>query len=54
MNFVQKIDNPANIFKIWLIEDFWGYFKHKVYQKDIQKLRARVNFCLDRIDKRFI
>ena len=59
VNFVQKIDNPANVPKVRSIENFWAFLKQKVYEgsweaRTITQLRARVNLCLSRIDNYFV
>ncbi len=35
VNFVQKIDNPANVPKVRPIENFWGFLKQKVYENEL-------------------
>jgi len=59
VNFVQKIDNPANVPKVRPIENFWGFLKQIVYEngweaQTIPQLRAKINLCLSRIDKSFV
>ena len=56
INFVQKIDNPANVPKVRPIENFWAFLKQKVYEgsweaRTIPQFRARVNLCLRGITK---
>ena len=50
VNFMKKEDNPANLPKICLIEDFWGILKGKVYMhnyqaKNLNQLHNRIMLC---------
>jgi len=55
INYVLREENPPNVPEARPIEDFWGLLKGKVYEnnwqaENIQKLEARIKFCLKKID----
>ena len=59
INFVARIENPANVPKVRSIEDFWELLKQKVYENDwsarnITQLKKRIEFCLRKMDKSLI
>lgn len=59
INFVQKVDNPANVPKARPIEDFWGNLKQIVYEGDwtaktLDQLETRIRSCLKKIDQSLV
>ena len=59
VNFVEKIDNPANLPECRPIENFWSILKGEVYKnnwqaENIDKLRDRIKYCLRKIDLNLI
>ena len=59
INFVAKVDNPANVPEIRPIEFFWSILKREVYKdgweaENTKKLISRINYCLTKIDLELI
>jgi hypothetical protein len=55
INFVEKLDNPANVPEARPIEDFWGDLKREVYKGNwsattIPQLKRRICYCLGKMD----
>ena len=55
INFVEKVDNPANVPEARPIEDFWADLKREVYKENwstntIAQLKSRIRYCLRKID----
>ena len=51
VNYMPKIDNPANLPEVKVIEDFWNILKGHVYKnnwqaQNIDQLQARIIYCL--------
>ena len=59
VNFVEKVDNPANVPEARPVEDFWGDLKRAVYNKNwsaknVVQLKRRICYCLGKLDLNFI
>ena len=57
--FVPKNLNPSNMPKTRPIEDFWGFLKAKVYEKNwsaknIDQLKQKIRLCLSKIDMNLV
>jgi hypothetical protein len=59
INFIEKIENPANIPEVRAIEDFWSILKEKVYEnnwnaENLAQLRNKKRLRLRKMDPNLV